>query len=208
MTQISLSLKSSLVLWPKWILHPPERPLHSVLTHPCSQVCVSVVVRAGKETLWQADWFRNFKKENWLLRIQFTTSKLVIFASRSWLGWERLTGEHMSLLPFSAFQQINQRMRHLPHPVLSHPCTCSWILRAGETSAFLSLLSRRWVGGGGARTGEQFLPLPIWGKTDNCVCCTSAIRKSAWKWKVAALLNLKECDYIWKKKEARTIQII
>ena len=172
MTQISLSLKSSLVNRRKWILHPPERPPHSVLTHPCSQVCVSVVMsKAGKETLRQADWFRNFKKENWLLRIQYTTSKLVIFASRSWLGWERLTGEHMSLLPFSAFQQINQRMRHLPHPVLSHPCTCSWILRAGETSAFLSLLSRRWVGGEGEQElGSSSCHSPSGGKqTIACV---------------------------------------
>ena len=170
MTQISLSLKSSLVNRRKWILHPPERPPHSVLTHPCSQVCVSVVVRAGKETLWQADCFRNFKKENWLLRIQYTTSILVIFASRSWLGWEGLTEEHMFLLPFSTFQQINQR-RRLPHPVLSHPCTCSWILRAGETSAFLSLLSRRWVGGEGEQElGSSSCHSPSGGKqTIACV---------------------------------------
>ena len=171
MTQISLSLKSSLVNRRKWILHPPERPPHSVLTHPCSQVCVSVVMsKAGKETLRQADWFRNFKKENWLLRIQYTTSKLVIFASRSWLGWEGLTGEHMFVLPFSAFQQINHR-RHLPHPVLSHPCSCSWILRAGETSAFLSLLSRRWVEGEGEQElGSSSCHSPSGGKqTIACV---------------------------------------
>ena len=61
------------------------------------------------------------------------------------------------------------------------------------------------VGGGGARTGEQFLPLPIWGKTDNCVCCTSAIRRSAWKWKVAAaLLNLKQCDSIEERSKNQT----
>ena len=97
-------------------------------------------------------------------------AKLSDFVSRSWLGWEGLTGEHMFVLPFSAFQQINHR-RHLPHPVLSHPCSCSWILRAGETSAFLSLLSRRWVGGEGEQElGSSSCHSPSGGKqTIACV---------------------------------------
>ena len=145
---------------------------HSVLEHSCSQVCVSVVMsRAGKETLRQADWFRNFKKEYWLPRIQYSQpAELLDFVSRSWLGWEGLTGEHMFLLPFSAFQKIDHR-RHLLHPVLSHPCTCSWILGAGETSAFLSLLSRRWVGGEGEQElGSSSCHSPSGGKqTIACV---------------------------------------
>ena len=108
MTQISLSLKSSLVLWPKWILHPPERPPHSVLTHPCSQVCVSVVMsKAGKETLRQADWFRNFKKENWLPRIQYFHNQQncqILFLEAGW-GEKDLLESTCSFFPFQLFNR-------------------------------------------------------------------------------------------------------